>query len=138
MPVNHTIAEGEGVTMLADRHGLDAQTVWWVPANEQLRALRGDKDLLYPGNQLVLLDKVQHVEPCITDRRHVFRRRGVPARYRVQILDGSKPVAGASYSLGVDGTPHNGSTGGNGILQKVDPAAKQVGYAAGADAGRPA
>lgn len=127
MPIVHVIEPGESVSLLAARHGLFDRTIWDDPANAELRARREHMNVLLPGDRVVIPDRRPRTEPCATGRRHVFRRRGVPSRYRLQVLDAGRPVADARFRLVVDGVLHEGRTDTEGVLDVTIPPASRRG-----------
>jgi hypothetical protein len=124
--VKYTIKPGDSTLSLADRFGLFAETIWSDPANAELRQRRGDMNILLPGDVLEIRDKQPRFETRVTNQRHLFRRRGVPAKYRLQAFNGEKPRAFQRYLLLVDGAPHKGVTDKDGILEEmIPPVAKE-------------
>ena len=53
---------------------------------------------------------------CATDRRHRFRRKGIPAMFRLRLFDEDKPLASKKYILVVDGTEYEEVTDAEGRL----------------------
>lgn len=122
MPV-HVIRDGEGVTLLAERYGFAPETIWNAAANAALREKREDMNVLMPGDEVVIPEKSAGSAACRTGARHVFRRRGIPARHRLQILDGGDPVPDAPYRLTIDGRVFEGRTDANGMIEHFVPPA---------------
>jgi hypothetical protein len=57
-----------------------------------------------------------------TGKRHVFRRLGVPAKFRLQFLDDDgKPRAGVAWSLDIGGRKWSGTTDAEGRLDIFVP-----------------
>jgi hypothetical protein len=109
MPIRHTVAAGECLESIAFQYGFFAATVWDHPENQALRATR-DSAVLRPGDIVFVPDLRTKEGPCATGARHVFRRRGVPSRFRVQIVDRDdgagatgRPRAGVHYRVVFDG-----------------------------------
>lgn len=127
MPHEHVVVEGEGTTRISEQYGFDARTIWLDPANAALRSRRSDMNALLPGDVLMIPDKRAKYIDCATGAHHRFRRRGIPAKYRLRVLWGGRPVADRPYVLTVDGAPLSGRTTANGIVEKSIPAAASRG-----------
>lgn len=121
----HTISAGEGVSSIATAHGLAARTVWDHPKNRPLRR-RKDMNVLLPGDRLWIPDREQKQVNCAIDKRHVFRLRGVPVKFRLQVFYMEKHVADAPYLLVVDGDKRRGVTDGQGLIDEFVPPRSQV------------
>jgi hypothetical protein len=121
MPTPHQIAPGDGISSLASQHGFAPETLWEHPANADLKRKRADPNVLLPGDVLVVPDKTPRTEPCATDRRHVFRRIGVPARFEMQLLTPDGPVSGVAYELRVEDKALRGQTDSSGLLRQFVP-----------------
>ena len=78
----HVIAEGECLSSVAFENGYFPGTIWERPENDALRELRGDPNVLSPGDKLFVPDKEPKTTTCATGKVHRFTRRGVPARRR--------------------------------------------------------
>lgn len=127
MPIRHTIVQGDSVIRLADEHGFFPQTIWEDAANTALREKRKDMNELVPGDVVVIPDKQPKMLPARTGALHRFRRKGIPAIYRLQLFDEEEPRANQSYRLTVDGREYTGTTDENGILQLYLPATAREG-----------
>jgi len=127
MPGSHTVEEGDCVIGLADRHGFFAATIWNDPANADLRQRRTDMNILMPGDVVVIPDLRKKFEKRPTGQTHRFRRKGVPAMFRLQLFDMNRPVAAQAYTLTVDGVQKQGRTDDRGILKEFVPAGAKQG-----------
>ena len=127
MPVKHTAEEGDSVIKLADQHGHFAATIWNDAANAELKKKRKDMNVLLPGDVVVIPDKRVKEVKKPTGEKHVFRRKGIPAIYRLQLFDVEEPRANQTYKLTVDGQLYEGTTNENGILEEFVPATSQQG-----------
>jgi hypothetical protein len=122
MPESHTVKEGDSVIRLADTYGFFALTIWNWPDNSALRSQREDMNVLMPGDIVVIPDKRLGLEKRPTGKMHRFRRKGIPAIFRMQIFDMHTPRANQQYTLTVDGVVQKGVTDGEGILERYIPA----------------
>ncbi len=122
---DYVVEEGDCMSSIAVKTGHDWKTVWNDPANEELKRLRKDPSVLMPGDRLTIPPFESKEAACATGKRHVFKRRGVPEKLRIRVVDGTKPRANTPYLLDVDGQPREGVTGGDGTLEVwISPAAK--------------
>jgi len=128
LPLRHVVAEGEGISKIAERYGINPQTIWDDAGNATLREQRPDPNVLLPDDVLVIPDKVLGSASCATGKRHVFRRLGVPALFVMQLLDAEDaPRTGIAYTLEVDGVAKNGTTDDTGMVRQWVPCASQSG-----------
>ena len=95
MSIDYEIQQGDSVDSVAFEHGFFAVTLWNHPANAALKRERKHRNVLFPQDRLVIPDKRPDPKECSTDQRHVFRRRGVPSKYRLQVLREGLPVKNA-------------------------------------------
>lgn len=126
MPTTYTVQQGDTVIRLAELHGLASETIWDDPANKDLRELRGDMNILMPGDILIIPDIQPRLEKRPTGAVHVFQTVTTPAIFRLQIFDMHNPRANQNYSLAVDTADEElyGTTDKDGILEEyVSPKA---------------
>jgi len=123
--MRHVIQQGECASSVAYDHGLAVATVWDDPANADLRARRESPYVLFPGDVLVIPEKREKKVACETGRSHTFRRKDVPEKLRVQLLDEGEPRPDLPWVLEVGSERREGSTDGEGWLEAwVPPDAK--------------
>ena len=116
------VRKGECLSSIAQEHGYYPGTIWEATENDDLRELRGDPNVLAEGDRLFLPDKEVKVTTCATGKKHRFTRRGVPARFRLQILNADKPRPNLEYKLTIDETlVLTGTTTGEGVLDVAIP-----------------
>lgn len=127
MPIRHRVQQGECINSIASDYGFFPDTVWKAPDNEALRKERKDPNALLPGDVVVVPDKRVRNEERATGARHTFKRKGVPAAFRLQIFVHGKKLANEKWTAKVDGTPHEGKTDGEGVLKiPIPPKARQI------------
>ncbi|MBP9182612.1 MAG: hypothetical protein KBF78_05735 [Fuscovulum sp.] len=129
MPKQHNIRDGDCVASVAFENGFLPETVWNHPENAVLRETRQSGNVLAPGDILHVpdIDPAEAQKPG--DKRHRFRRRGVPERLQIRLLDVlERPRAGLGYRLEVAGALHETVTDGDGWVRHPIPpdAAKAV------------
>lgn len=124
---NYTVQQGDCITSIADRYGLLWTTVWNHANNNQLRQLRKDPNVLYPGDQLFVPDLDLKQVDSPTDQKHTFVKQGVPAKLKICLLDQDQPRAGVPYQLEIDGALKSGTTDSGGFVQQPLPPSAQRG-----------
>lgn len=82
----HTVGQDECIASIAKAHGLSPETIWNHPENAALRERRGDPNVLNPGDTVFVPERRERYEDRPTEQRHRFRRRGTPAKLRLQIM----------------------------------------------------
>jgi Putative peptidoglycan binding domain len=124
---DYIVKRGDTIESIAFEHGFFHETLWNHPANAELKQKRGNRNLLLPGDRVTIPEKTPKQVTCKTGRVHRFRRRGVPAVFRLQLLQRGAPLAGADYTLDVDGVLHSGTTSEQGMLEeRVPPNARRA------------
>jgi hypothetical protein len=127
VPIRYTIEEGDTVIALSEEHGLYSETIWNDPANEELRGLRSDMNVLAPGDVVLIPDKRQKWLGAATGAAHQFRRLGIPAYYRLQLFDEVGPRANQSFTLKIGERTYEGTTDADGVLEQYVPASAKSG-----------
>src|SRR6185295_19811162 len=108
MPLSHTVEKGEGVSSIAFATGRFPDKIWSDPANAELRRLRGDMNMLVPGDVVVVHDLSPKAETVPTGKSTRFVLHTTPAVLRLQVAVGSRILANQIYTLTVDGVPRTG------------------------------
>jgi N-acetylmuramoyl-L-alanine amidase len=117
MPKVYQARAGDCVTSIAFEHGFFPDTIWNHPDNADIKALRGDPNVLLAGDAIIIPDLRTRCEVAATGARYRFRRRGVPHTLRLRILRFGKPRANLAYAIAIDGgPPHEGRTDADGWL----------------------
>jgi len=117
----HTVRQGECISSIAERYGLFPETVWEAPENRDLKTKRGDPNILAPGDVVVIPDKRLKEESGGTEKRHRFRKKGVPARLRFVVSAGDVVPAGTPWVLETESTTLEGETDSDGAIEIVVP-----------------
>lgn len=121
MPIEHEVKQGDSTIKLADKHGFFSDTIWNDPANAELKKKRENKDVLLPGDMIVIPDKEPKYETKPTEQRHRFRRKGMPGVFRVQVFDSDEPRANQRYILTAGPISSEGTTDATGTLKEFVP-----------------
>lgn len=125
--MNYKVKEGDCVNSIAAEFGLNPNNIWKDGGQEKLRdVIHRDESVLRPGDIIELRDREQKtVGDLALDRRHRFRRLGVPTRVRIALKDAEgKARAGVPYELWIDDTHYAGKTNSDGwVDQFINPQA---------------
>jgi hypothetical protein len=150
---DHAVAQGESVMSIAHEHGFLWETLWNHPKNSQLKAKRGDPNVLMPGDVLHIPDRGERKESAGVEQCHNFKRKGIPAVVRLVLRRPKKEpdekveqeatgpseykepeqkaaddeaMADVPYAVYADGKlVKEGKTGGDGKIEaKIPPAAR--------------
>ncbi len=113
----YKIEEGEGLSLLAGRHGFAPDTLWLHPQNKALRTLRVDGNTLHPGDLLFIPPQTTRAAACATDAVHRFVKRGVPAIFRLRLMRNGRPRAGEPCVLEAKGLRLEAHADAQGIVQ---------------------
>lgn len=128
MSGHRTIGAGANLVAISEEEGFWAETIWQHPENAELKKQRHFYNVLSENDSVFIPEKRPKTVGCVTDRRHVFRRKGIPALLKLRVLVENKPCADRKYSLVVDGVEYTGVTDGEGRLQHHVPAGAQRGH----------
>jgi hypothetical protein len=108
---NYEVQQGDCIESIAYEHGLFWETVWNHSDNLSLKNARKDPNVLREGDRVFIPDLRPKQEPGATDRRHKFKRKGVPSKLQIQLFDDQdKPRANVDYILSIDGRLSRGKT----------------------------
>jgi N-acetylmuramoyl-L-alanine amidase len=130
----HEVRFGECFSSIAEDHGFTWKSLWDLPENGDLRKLRKDPNVLFPGDVVAIPALRQRHESCSTDKRHIFRRTGTPAKLVMRFVEDGEPLSSEDYILIVDGVARTGKLDGNGVLNvKIKPNARKVTLTIGED-----
>ncbi|MEZ4295400.1 MAG: peptidoglycan-binding domain-containing protein [Polyangiaceae bacterium] len=120
MPSRHVVQPGDCIESIALAHGFFPDTLWEHPENAALRASRDNPHVLMPGDIVHIPDlRAKEVE-AKTGRVHRFRRRGVPARFRLVLERDGEPRANVHYVLEAH-RRITGVTGKDGVIDHFIP-----------------
>jgi N-acetylmuramoyl-L-alanine amidase len=118
---NYVVRQGESLLSIALEHGYLPETLWNLPENKKLKDTRKDFSVLLPGDQVSIPKPRPKEETGGDSQRHRFRRKGFPAKLRVQVLQAGEPRKNEPYVLDVDGKLSQGNTDGDGVVEVPIP-----------------
>jgi N-acetylmuramoyl-L-alanine amidase len=127
LPKKYTAKLGDCTSSIAFEHGFFAPTIWNDAANSALREQREDMNVLAAGDVVTIPDKREKEEPIETGRLHEFKRRGTPARFRLQVMNVDQPRADVAFKLRIDDKiTQEGTTDADGVIDvPLPPNAKR-------------
>lgn len=123
MPRNHTVAQGECLSVIANKYGFrDYHTIYDDPANADFKSNRPNPDLLFPGDIIVIPDKGEKNETRATGAVHTFMVPVSSRVLRVALQDACwHRLANEPYQFTAGSQSGNGNTNDSGILQEILP-----------------
>lgn len=123
----YKVKQGDSICSIAFEHGLFPDTIWNDAKNSSLKQERKDPNVLYPGDVVYVRDKEEKQASCANEQRHHFRRKGVPARFKLQLLRNNKPRKREKYVIDIEGQTYEGVTDSKGWLDHtVSPDAQKA------------
>lgn len=101
MSETHVVEQGEHLSQIAKQHGFpDYKIVWDHPENADLKKLRKNPNVLFPGDEVFIPDKEEKEESGPTDKRHSFVVDKEKLKLVLVLEDlFEKPIAGATCAL---------------------------------------
>ncbi len=116
-----TVAQGDSIPSLAHDNGHFWQKLWDHAENSALKSKRKNPNQLMEGDEVFIPELEQKTESRSTDSRHIFKRKGVPAKLKMQLFLLGEPRKGEDYVLELDGKLINGKLDGDGKLEQFIP-----------------
>lgn len=121
MATRYLAREGDSIPSIAFQFGFFPDTVWNHPDNSSLKSLRGNMNTLEPGDEVAIPDlALRHLDRSV-DQCYRFRRKGVPAIFRLQVFQDEHPRANQPYTLIIDGVAHQGTSDDQGVIESPLP-----------------
>lgn len=123
MPQVHAVKQGEHVSGIAAVYGFSSyRSIWNHPENENLKKLRKNPNVLYPGDSLYIPDRETREEAKQTEQRHTFKKTAGEVVLRVKVLDLQNRAQSEPGSINSHGVHRDLSDKGDGVLQGEIPA----------------
>jgi len=116
----HEVRRGECMSSIAEKHGFFWQTLWNAPENSTLKDVRGDPNVLLPGDRVFVPPlREKEVRGCNTGSVHRFKRKGIPERLRMRFAHADDgPKANLGYTFDDGSTSRRGETDADGYLEE--------------------
>ena len=125
MAEKHIAKYGECITSIADANGFFWQTIWDHAQNKELKSRRKDPNTLMEGDAVFIPDKRRKQEDIETSKKHRFMKKGVPALFRIQLLEEEKPLANLPFELNIQAesgnVTHTGTSTADGVVESTLP-----------------
>jgi len=139
MAEDYTVQQGDCMSSIAYERGFFWQTLWDDSSNAELKTKRKNPNVLLDGDIVHIPDLTVKQEPGATEATHKFRRKSVPEKLRMKLLDANnKPRANLDYIIIIDGDSRRGQTDGMGELKEgIPPNAKAGKLILGGDTAHP-
>jgi hypothetical protein len=124
----HKVSEGECLSSIGFETGFFPQTLWELPENAALREKRESPNILLAGDEVFIPDLRIEPQPAAVNKRHRFKRLGVPEILQIRFLDEEgEPRAGITYDFKIGESVRNGETDEDGWLKEwIPPAAMKA------------
>jgi N-acetylmuramoyl-L-alanine amidase len=117
----YEVRESECLQSIAARHGHLWKTIWNHGGNAEVKSARKDPMVILPGDRL----EIPEIDPGgvskAQEKRHRFRRRGVPAVLKLQLQRDGEPRKDEPWWLEIDGQRSEGRTDGEGRIKVPIP-----------------
>lgn len=127
MGTTHTVRAGDSIASLAAAAGHFPNTVWNHPDNAGLKADRVNMNTLAIGDKVFIPEVRPKTVEIKTDKVHRFRRRGVPATFRLQLRRNGEPRKDTPYRLEFAGMIDAGTTDADGVIEAfVPPSVREI------------
>lgn len=121
------VTSGMCLGAIADASGHFWETLQELPANKEVLQGYREAHMLRQGDRITVPPLQQKEEACAMNRRHRFRRRGVPEKLRLRMVDIFEVMANEPYILVVDGERRDGTTDADGLLDEwIAPGAQSA------------
>lgn len=119
----HIVEQGEHLSQIAKVYGFpDYKILWDHPENANLKKLRKNPNILFPGDEVFIPDKEEKEESGSTDKRHTFVVDKETLKLRLVLEDiYEKPISGAQCALLVGDQTFQLTTDGKGKLEQDIP-----------------
>jgi len=117
---DHMVKPGECLLTIAAKAGHYWETVWKHDANAPLREAR-DPFVLYPGDRVTIPPKRLKTVTRPPEQTHRFKKRGIPYKVRMRMLDGREARSGQPWKANIGPHTLEGQTDGEGVLEFFVP-----------------
>lgn len=84
----HKVVQGEYLSMIASKYGFSSyRTLWCHPGNADLKKLRKNPNILFPGDRVFIPDHEERSESRPTDQKHTFVVKSDTLMLRLVVKD---------------------------------------------------
>lgn len=129
MPSQYIVKQGDHLSGIAEQFGFtDYREIWNYPENADLKKQRKNPHVLFPGDCIIVPDKVERIESRSTEKRHKFKLRRDPLILRLALKDfDDLPIANIACELRIGSNLYRLKTDGEGKLEQKIPNSAQGG-----------
>jgi len=119
MPHVHAVAQGEHIATIAAAYGFGSyEPIWNHARNAELKKLRSDPFVLFPGDQLFIPDPQAKSFSAATGQRHQVVVKAGKVKVRVQLHDSlGSPLANEPCKLAIGPAEQALQTDGDGFVE---------------------
>jgi hypothetical protein len=122
----YIVKQGDCISSIAFKYGFFPDTIWNDSKNSKLKQDRKDPNVLLPGDEVYIRDKEEKEESCASEKKHRFKRKGVPEKLVIQFKRDGEARVNEDYVLDIDGELSEGQTNGDGKIEiPIPPDAKK-------------
>lgn len=122
MSKTHKVIAGECLSSIGFDTGFFPQTLWELPENAPLREKRESPNILREGDEVYIPDVRIKQQTAAVNKRHRFKRKGVPEILRIRFLDEQgEPRSGLTYEFKIGDLSRKGETDEGGWLEEWIP-----------------
>jgi N-acetylmuramoyl-L-alanine amidase len=120
----HTVRQGECLVSIAKRYGFeDPNEIYQDVKNVDLRRLRPNPNLLYPGDKVVIPAHDLKSFTLPTGQRHKLVVIVPKRKVRVRVLGADRqPLKNLPFKLDTPDRVYEGQSDGDGVVEKMIPA----------------
>jgi hypothetical protein len=115
------VSPGDSIPSIAQDSGHFADTIWNHANNAEIKAKRKNPNILFPGDDIFVPAIRLKDFSCATDARHSFKRKGIPAKLKIQLFLLGEPRANEDYTLILDDKIIRGKTDADGNIEAFIP-----------------
>jgi hypothetical protein len=123
MAMHHIVEQGEYLSLIAKKYGFSTyRTLWNHPENADLKKLRKNPNILFPGDRVFIPDRQEHSESKPTDQKHSFTKQSDKILLRKEVKDeNDEAVRNTPCKLFIGIAEHADKTNGSGIIEIAGP-----------------
>ena len=120
----HTVEQGQCLVSIAKMYGFeDSSEIYQHAKNAELRRLRPNPNLLYPGDTVVIPAHDLKSFTLQTGKHHKLVVNVPKRKVRVRIVDGNRePMKNLPYKLDTGTRVYEGQSDGDGVVERMVPA----------------
>lgn len=84
--IKYKVRQGDCLASIAEKHGFSWDFLWNLPENSNLRNKHQEPTILLPDEIVCIPEPRPKHEEVATEQRHRFKKKGTPAKLRLQIM----------------------------------------------------